>query len=566
MNKLFYGDCLEILKGNNVKGDKHIKDESVDLIYLDPPFNSSRVYNVIFKENGGKPSGAQIKGFDDTWTWGDNVALEYEDLKERGGKVAETMMGLERILGTSNMFAYLVMMAVRLVEMRRVLKDTGSIYLHCDQTAGHYIKIVMDAVFGVENFRNEIVWRRTYAHNDPKRFGDIVDNILFYTKSNEYVWNPQYTPYTEEYRSTFDKNDKRGAYMQVILTAPGTTNKGESGNPWKGYNPTTIGRHWSVPRTVRTLLKISEDTSINDALDIMEKNDYIVWSKNGTPSFKQYLSTMPGAPIQNIWTDINRITAGSNEGMGYPTQKPEALLERIIKASSNEGDVVMDTFCGCGSTVAVAQRLNRKWIGIDITHIALTLIKNRLGKEAEGTYEVIGEPATAQEAEKLAQDDPYQFQLWALGLDHARPEGGIKKGKDQGIDGKRLFKVANPTRFETIIYSVKGGGVTSKDVRDLAWTITREKAVIGVLISLHSITKDMKEEATKAGFYKSAGTLTKEGPFNRVQLFTVEDLMTKRKRVEYPHSFEDVTFMDAPKPKSERKSDETTPLFDFKEE
>jgi len=455
---LYYGDCLDILRGRDLNGERYIKDESVDLIYLDPPFNSNRVYNIIFREPDGRGAASQIKGFDDTWTWNDDVAELLVFLKALGGKVADTMVGLEKILGFSNMFAYLVMMASRLVEMKRVLKPTGSIYLHCDQTAGHYIKIVMDAIFGPENFRNEIVWHYGLGGSSPRQWSAKHDTIFMYSKSKTMKFVPQMVP----------------AKSQML--------KGE--------------------------LKKMDD----------------------------------------VW-DIPTINNMAKERLGYPTQKPEALLERIIKASSNEGDVVLDPFCGCGTTIAVAQRLGRKWIGIDITALAINVIKSRLKDSCpNAVYKVIGEPVTVEDARRLAESSDsearYQFQLWALGLDGARPHGKLKKGADRGLDGRRYFEV--PGKTEAIVYSVKSGHVSAKDVRDLARVVDREKAAIGVLITLEPPTKPMKEEASSAGRYKPPGLEEKTYP--KIQIYTVEQLM-KGEKVEWPRYLKDTTYKTAPRVK-----------------
>jgi DNA modification methylase len=472
MNKLFYGDCLDILRNRDQNGNKYIKDESVDLIYLDPPFNSDRVYNVIFKEPNGRAAASQIKGFDDTWTWNDDVAREYEDIKEVGGKVADTMVGLEKILGYCNMFAYLVMMASRLVEMKRVLKPTGLLYLHCDHTAGHYIKILLDGIFGTNNFRNEIVWCYAGGGIPKKDFPRKHDTIFRYSKSSNYHYKPEMRDYKPQPKSL----------QRSSLISGG-----------KGYK------------------------------------------KEGTP-------------VNDWWSDLPKLTSYKGEWLGYPTQKPEDLLERIVKTSSKPGDVVMDPFCGCGTTIDVADQLDRRWIGIDITHIAITVMKNRLGSDAE--YEVIGEPVTPEDAEHLASDDPFQFQLWALGLVKARPEGGIKKGGDKGIDGKLLFEI--PDRTETIIFSVKAGKVLPRDVRDLNGTVTANKAAVGVLITMLPPTREMREEAAKGGFYKPRGVLG-EDTYPRIQIYTIEDLL-KGEKVKYPRYLKDVTMPEVKRDVKEEDS------------
>ena len=492
---LFYGDCLDILKNRDQQGDRYIKDESVDLIYLDPPFNSNRVYNMIFKEPNGKAAASQIKGFDDTWTWNDNVAEEYEEIKEAGGKVAETLVGLEMILGFCNMFAYLVMMASRLVEMRRVLKSTGSIYLHCDQTAGHYIKVLMDGVFGSVNFGNDIIWSYTKVGGTKKKFMKSHDVIFRYTKGTKFVFN---------------MDDVREPYSDSIIKSLKRDDDGL-------YYTRGLGTDKNMNRIKKTHVH-----------------------PNGR---------IPGDVWNISWT------LGGKERMGYPTQKPEALLERIIKASSNPGDVILDPFCGCGTTIAMADSLKRRWIGIDITHIAITIMKHRLGPDAN--YKVIGEPVSSQDAQQLAKDDPFQFQLWALGLVKARPEEGIKKGGDKGIDGKLLFEIPDGT--DIIIFSVKAGHVFPRDVRDLNGTVTANKAAVGVLISMEPPTKEMREEAAKGGFYKPKGVLS-EDIYPRIQIYTIEDLL-KGEKVKYPRYLKDVTL---PNVEPDRKNSKDDRLQDLK--
>jgi DNA modification methylase len=372
-NKLYYGDNLDVLR-------RYVKDETVDLIYLDPPFNSQQDYNVLFAEKDGSKAAAQIMAFEDTWEWNQESARVYEEIVEAGGSVAEVMVAFHTFLGSSDMMAYLAMMAPRLAELHRVLKSTGSIYLHCDPTASHYLKMLMDAVFGPAHFRNEIIWKRTSARSDSHRWNHIHDTLLFYTKSDGYTWNTQYMSYDEEYvkqfYKTLDENER--AFMSDNLTAAGTR-RGESGMPWRGINPTDKGRHWALPKKMLDELGITGG-SVQDRLDALDKMGRILWpeKEGGVPRFKRYLDEMPGLAIQSIISDIPPLSAKSAERLGYPTQKPEALLERIINASSNEGDIVLDPFCGCGTAIAVAHRLKRQWIGIDITHLAVNLIKNRL--------------------------------------------------------------------------------------------------------------------------------------------------------------------------------------------
>lgn len=543
-NTLYYGDNLDIMR-------RYIPDESVDLIYLDPPFNSNATYNVLYAEHNGSRSSSQIKAFEDTWSWGREAEETYADLVTRADQVADVMQAFRTFLGACDMLAYLAMMAPRLQEMRRVLKATGSIYLHCDPTASHYLKLLMDAVFGHDHFLNEIVWKRSHAHSSAKRYGPIHDVLLFYGKTKDYTWTDQRQPYEEDYVRRFfkyDDEDGRGVYWTGDLTGSGVRH-GETGKTWKGFNPTAKGRHWMNPP---------------DELDRLDGDRRIYWPKDkkAWPKLKRYIREAKGVPLQDMFIDIYALqTMGGDkqERLGYPTQKPEGLLERIILASSNEGGVVLDPFCGCGTTIAVAQRLKRRWIGIDITHLAITLMKTRLNDAFEGKAEfsVVGEPVSVPDAAALAAEpDKYQFQWWALGLVGARPIEQ-KKGADKGIDGKIVFQGDAPGKFETVIISVKAGGVTANHVRDLRGVVEREKAAIGVLISMEEPTKPMKTEAVTAGFYEPKIWHEKHP---KIQLLTIEDLLGGKK-IDMPRRYEvDSTFKKAPKAKGKAKGNRE--LFD----
>ena len=357
-NHLYYGDNLNILRD-------HIADDSVDLIYLDPPFNSNATYSHLFRDEAGQTSGAQIAAFDDTWTWDDMVSgqalVEVRDSAyQEAAKMLDAMVGF---LGKNPMTAYLTMMAVRLVELHRVLKPTGSLYLHCDPTASHYLKILLDAVFGAKNFRNEIAWRRTSSHSSAKRWGPIQDTLFFYTRSDHYTWNEVFEDYDEKYIDRFYRySDGRGRFRVGDLTGAGISG-GQSGQPWRGVDPTKAGRHWAVPTQVihRMGLNGTFDTlSVQEKLDRLDELGLIYWPPKGkVPQFKRYLENNRGTRIQSIISDIKPLSTHAKERLGYPTQKPVALLERIINASSNPGDTVLDPFCGCGTTVEAAQN----WAG-----------------------------------------------------------------------------------------------------------------------------------------------------------------------------------------------------------
>ena len=554
-NMLYYGNNLQVMR-------QHIKDESVDLVYLDPPFKSDQDYNVLFAEKNGSQSAAQIQVFEDTWHWDSAAYAAYEEVVTSGGKVAEAMEAFHRFLGQNDMMAYLSMMAPRLIELRRVMKETGSIYLHCDPTASHYLKMLMDAIFSPRFFQNEIVWKRTHAHGGAKRYGPIHDILLFYTKSDDFTWNEMTVPYSAEYVERFFRfQDPDGRkYRATILTGPGTRS-GDSGKPWRGIDPTKSGRHWAVPGYIRPLLDGVAPTDVQAALDKLDSIGRIVWpaKAGGTPSFKQYVDDMEGVYLQDVWADLPPISAQAKERLGFQTQKPEALLERIIRASSSEGDLILDPFCGCGTTISVAQRLNRRWIGIDITHLAITLMRGRLrdGFGDSVSYKVVGEPTDLQGAINLAKQDKdmYQFQWWALDLVGARP-AELRKGADRGIDG-RLYFFVERGKGEQIIFSVKGGHVTIAHVRELAHVVAKEKAAIGVLISLEEPTGPMRAEAADAGFYISKELGNPK--YQKIQLLTIEQLLAGKK-IDCPasvyHREANPTFKKAPKAKKEPRQKE----------
>jgi len=531
-NVLYYGDNLEILR-------RHIKDESVDLVYLDPPFNSRQDYNVLFRERTGKASAAQIEAFKDTWEWAEAAPM-YDELMRAGGRVAEVLNAFRSYMGGCDMLAYLTMMAPRLVELRRVLKPTGSIYLHCDPTASYSLRTLMDVIFGAANFLGEIAWRRTAAHVSANRWPRLHDTLLNYALDYTQVqFHPPKVPADEGWvKREYRYEDERGRYMVDNLTGAGTT-EGPSGQPWRGVDPKRIGtgRHWRYSP---------------EKLNELDAEGRIYWPKAGKyPKLKQYLSESGGKAVGDLWNDINPVGRTAQERLGYPTQKPEALLERIIKASSNEGDVVLDPFCGCGTTVAVAQRLKRRWIGIDITHLAINLIKRRLkkgfGPLAE--FEVVGEPVDMAGARTLALQDRYQFQWWALDQVDASP-AEKRKGADKGIDGLLYFvDEPDPGVPRRIVVSVKSGAVSVSDVRDLHGVMTREKAELGALLTLEEPTQPMRDEAANAGYYLSPGW-NKDYP--RIQVITVQALLAGKK-IEYPPT--NITFKDAPR--AERKAKKT---------
>ncbi len=473
-NQLFYGDNLFVLR-------EHVADESIDLVYLDPPFNSNTSYNVLFKEHG-TDAASQIQAFEDTWRWDEHAAQAYHETVEGGGKLSETLQAFRKIAGETDILAYLSMMAPRLAELQRVLKPTGSIYLHCDPTAGHYLKLLMDAVFSPENFRNEIIWYYYNKLHDSRKklFSRASDTIFFYTKNVEAAF-------------TFHQ-------LKELRDEP-----------------------------VRQLKQKKLKGKI---VNVKDEKGHVVYQMKADRT------------IDNVWR-IPCLQPASTERLGYPTQKPIAVLERILKASSDEGDVVLDPFCGCGTTIDAAQKLGRQWIGIDITHLAINLIKHRLqdtyGSEINKAYEVIGEPTSVPDARILAGADPYQFQWWALGLVGARPVDQ-KKGADRGIDGRIYFHEGDGVTKQVIL-SVKGGkNVTVKDVRDLKAVVEREGAAIGVMLLMHPATKPMRAEAADSGNYQSPWA-----KHPKVQILTIRELL-EGKRIDMPKiTGANVTFRKAAK-------------------
>lgn len=545
-NRLYYGDNLDVLR-------RHIDDESVDLVYLDPPFNSNASYNVLFAERDGSQAASQIKAFGDTWRWDEGAARAYEEVVEAGGPVSLAMQAFRTLVSESDMLAYLAMMAPRLVELRRTLKPSGSLYLHCDSNASHYLKLLLDSIFGPTNFRNEIVWKRrpgtSSAVHSSNRFGVCTDSILFYAKSSETLFNPQYNRDDPDYRryveESFTMVDENGRLFQ----ATSLTNPAYRPNliyEYKGYKPPHNG--WMIRKAKM------------EAWD-REGRIYFPKNKNGRLRRKSYADELKGMPIQNLWTDIQVISSHAAERLGYPTQKPEALMERIINASSNEGSVVLDPFCGCGTTIAAAQTLKRNWIGIDITHLAIGLIRHRLsdayGEDIVKTYSVVGEPVSVEDATTLAASDPYQFQWWALGLVGARPAEG-KKGADQGIDGRIYFHEGDTGQTKQIVLSVKSGKLHASYVRDLRGVTEREKAEIGILLAVDEPTRAMRTEAASAGFYKSPW-----GSHPRLQIMTVAELLAGMKPDIPPMRQTSETYKRSPKIKTAIPEQRELPIPPF---
>jgi len=500
-NQLYFGDNLDILRNN-------IPAESIDLIYLDPPFHSKATYNVLFAEKSGESSTAQITAFEDTWHWGLEAESVFKELVTTGPvSLSQLMDALRRFLGQNDMMAYLVMMAARLVELHRVLKPTGSIYLHCDPTASHYLKLVMDAVFGTKHFLNEIVWCYKERERILKKWNQKHDIIFFYSKNitnnRVFNWQELVEPYSEITISKFKYKDEKGHYQ-----IRGRNIKGSPIKAADGLRPEHEEKYQGL-------------------------------------TYRDYLENRPGVPPRDWW-EINIINKASKERMGYPTQKPEALLDRIIRASSNAGDVVLDPFCGCGTATVVAERLKRRWIGIDITHLAITLIKKRLHDtfgDSLSPYQIIGAPQDFSSAAALAEHNRHQFEWWALSLVEARPAQDKRKGPDRGVDGYIYFFDDNSGRAKKIVVQVKSGQVSVAQVRDLLGVVEREKAVIGAFLTLKEPSRPMLAEAAAAGFYEPEHLPGRTYP--RLQIRSIADLLAG-KDLEYP-KYAPATFKKAPR-------------------
>ena len=489
MNKLFYGDNLEVLR-------EQIADASVDLIYLDPPFNSNAGYNVLFRDQSGGGADASMEAFDDTWTWGDASRGALLDIQGGTNVTLSVMMeAMHKAIGENPLMAYLAMMAVRLVELHRVLKPTGSLYLHCDPTASHYLKLVLDAVFGAEQFLNEVTWKRTFAHGGARRYGPVHDTIFFYSKNGHNRWQDLKIGHDDAYVTKHFRtiDETTGERFQAISLTGAGTRKGDSGKPWRGVNPTIVGRHWAIPRTILAKERL-EASGTAAALDALDSAGRIYWpaKDGGTPRLKWFVSDLEGARLSDVWTDIPPLSANAKERLGYPTQKPRALLERIIAASSNPGDVVLDPFCGCGTAVDAAEKLGRRWIGIDVTHISIGMIEDRMRTGyPDAAFEVIGVPRDKASAEKLAGDDPHQFQQWVCWQVGGFPRD--KKGGDKGV---------NPTM-----------------VRDLGRVMQRDGHRFGLFVMKGLPTRGMRDEAASQPLVD-----TQWGRFPALQFVTLAEL------------------------------------------
>ena len=492
---LYYGDCLEWMD--------RWDDECVDLIYLDPPFNSKTNYNVLYAADSA--GDAQMRAFEDTWQWDEAAG---ERMARFEGAIAHPLhgavCGLYQVLGPSGMMAYLSYMAERLHACHRLLKQTGSLYLHCDPTASHYLKVLCDATFGPGRFLDEITWQRTSSHNDGaqgrKQFGRIRDVLLFYSRGEEWTWNPVFTPYDQSYIDRFYRHVERGTgrrYRLGDLTGPGGAAKG---NPQ--YEVMGVTRHWRYSR--------------ERMRELMDAGRIVQTAPGRVPAYKRYLDEMPGKPLQDLWADIPPVSPAARERLGYPTQKPLALLERILSVSSNEGDVVLDPFCGCGTAIEAAYRLNRQWVGIDISPFAIDLIRNRRLKDLDVPAE--GIPASLAAARMLAREKPFAFETWAV----TRLPGFAPNQKqvgDGGIDGRgKLADQPEDINSRLALAQVKGGTFSASALRDFQHVLHRDRAALGCFLTLEPAPRRARADA------KRFGTLTVSGHrYDRLHVFSMLD-------------------------------------------
>ncbi len=551
MNRLYYGDCLTIMQ--------EMKKGSVDLIYLDPPFNSNREYNAIYKDETGRPLPDQIEAFCDLWTL-DNErerAIKHMPVLMREAGIDDATsqfwkLWMNALRNTQpRLLAYLSYMVERLLQMKSILKPTGSVYLHCDHTASHYIKAMMDSIFGHNNFKNEIIWRRTGSHNSLRTYGAIHDTILFYSASNKYIFNLQKRPYSIEHVEKRYKIDDTGKSKQTtggnILTGAGISG-GESGETWRGFDPTSKNRHWAIPTFLND--QLPPETANAGALErleslydmgLIEIKDGAVW-----PHPVRYLKSDDGQPYQDIWAyqpytdgtlfgtdegideDVMWPGPTSSERLGYKTQKPLGLLNRIISVSSNPGDVVFDPFCGCATTMEAAHALGRRWIGIDIAihaikRVARIRLQHRLGLVEGKDFTIDGVPRTIEGAKDLWECDKYHFQKWAV----EEVDGFVttKRTADGGIDGRLYFSIPNERDLQSMAIEVKGGkNVNITALRALKGVLDNDYALISGLIIMEPL--GTVRERNFRQFMAGAGDLVIDGiDYPKMQMLTIADIL-----------------------------------------
>ena len=504
-NALYYGDCLEWMRRWDA--------ETVDLIYPDPPFNSNADYNTLYAADGG--GDAQFRAFTDTWTWDDAAADRLSAYLGALGRPAHpAVMGLYKMLGECGMLAYLTYMAERLEQCRRLLKPTGSIYYHCDPTASHYIKALMDAVFGHRSFRNEIVWKRTNTHNDARhQFPDTSDVLLFYANASA-GFARTIVPHDPEYvrsKYRFDDGDGRGLYQLDNMTSPKP--RGNMMYDWLGWPHPKNGWRYQL----ETMQKLHDERRIYYPTTSDGGPDH---SKR--PRLKRYLAEQSGVVLGSVWTDIPPLNSRARERLGYPTQKPTKLLRRVVEASSNPGDLVLDPFCGCGTTIDAARSLDRRWAGIDISSFAVDVMLERLG---DRTVAVYGIPHDLRSARRLARDDAFGFETWAIN----RLAGFVPNTKqvaDGGIDGRATLAIKPDDWDSTLaLAQVKSGKHSASMLRDFCGVTDKTKAAVGCYITLTPVNTDAAR-SDAAGMGKI--TVTAE-PYRRMNLWSIADHFDDRR-------------------------------------
>ncbi|WP_217343705.1 DNA methyltransferase [Mycobacteroides abscessus] len=520
MNRLYFGDNLEVL-------DEHVADESVDLIYLDPPFNSNRNYSVIFGKNrADDESVAQSDAFEDTWRWTHKTEVLIGGLSNSApARVADALSAYYTLLGESEALAYLANMTPRLLELHRVLKPTGSLFLHCDPTMSHYLKVLLDAIFDIQNYQNEIIWQRSTGKSlQSRRLPSNHDVILGYSKMKSPKWmeDSAFQPYDEydldeKTKSKYRNRDADGRlYRLDSLINP------NHDRPNLTYEFLGVTRVWRWTR--ERMQKAYEDGIV------------VQTAPGRVPQMKRYLSEQRGRPLGDVWTDIPPINSRAAERLGYPTQKPLALLDRLIKLTTEPGDVVLDPFCGCGTTVDAAQRLGRQWIGIDVTQLAIDVITTRLGytfgRDVFKDIKVTGIPKDLRGARALFDLSPLEFETWAVTLINA--EANRKQVADKGVDGVARFPLGAKGQIGKLIVSVKGGkNIGPAMVRELLGAVEARKAQMGVLITLSPATKGVTDAINHGGVF----THPSNGQtYPRLQHITVADLLAK-KRPQVPPTF-----------------------------
>ncbi len=512
MNRLFYGDNLHVM--HQLMGSL-----SVDLIYLDPPFKSNRNYNLMYSRRIGRPIPEQEEAFCDTWEMDSKkreLAKQMPVFMRKHGVdeyyVRFWKYWMDALINTQpKLLAYLVYMVQRLMYMKLILKPTGSIYLHCDPEASHYIKVMMDAIFGHDNYQNEIVWKRTSAHSDAKKLGAVHDVIFHYSKSDRFKRNRLFAPYADSYiEKRYRNKDADGRrWMSAPITA-----KGLAGGGYR-YEYRGVEDDWRVP-----LARMQE----------LDANDDLHITRTGGLRWKKYLDQMKGVPINDVWTDIPPLNSQDKMRLGFPTQKPPNLLRRIIELSTDPGDLVFDPFCGCGTAVYAAHEAGRQWVGCDIAILAVRLIEDQLGiwynLERKTDYETTGIPNSVESAERLFRQDPFQFEHWIV-----EQVGGFptKKTGDKGVDGVMYYDM-DDGEMGKMIFSVKGGHIRPSDVRDLEGTRSVDGiAHIAGFISLREPTKAMRQAADDAGKWHYKGEI-----YDRVQMLTVKEIVEDKRLFRTP--------------------------------